>query len=92
MLGILIKGLGASRVLWGTDSIWAGSPQWQIEALRRIEIPTDLQDKHDLEPLGAADGTVKILFSASMPLVSTASNWIVMVVRLRTTGTMNFHV
>jgi len=59
MLGILIKGLGASHVLWGTDSIWAGSPQWQIEALRRIEIPADLQDKHDLEPLGPADGAVK---------------------------------
>ena len=59
MLGILIKGLGASHVLWGTDSIWAGSPQWQIEALRRIEIPADLQDKHDLEPLGPADGPVK---------------------------------
>ena len=59
MLGILIKGLGSNRVLWGTDSIWAGSPQWQIEALRRIEIPADLQDKHDLEPLGPADGPVK---------------------------------
>ncbi len=59
MLGILIKGLGPSHVLWGTDSIWAGSPQWQIEALRRIEIPADLQDKHGLEPLGPADGPVK---------------------------------
>jgi len=36
MLGTLIKGLGADHVLWGTDSIWYGSPQWQIEALRRI--------------------------------------------------------
>jgi len=23
----------------GTDSVWYGSPQWQIEALRRLEIP-----------------------------------------------------
>ena len=43
MLGILVKGLGADHVLWGTDSVWYGSPQWQIEAFRRIEIPDDLQ-------------------------------------------------
>ena len=39
----LIKGMGADHVLWGTDSIWAGSPQWQIEAFRHIEIPPDMQ-------------------------------------------------
>ena len=43
MLGTLIKGLGADHVIWGTDSIWTGSPQWQIEALRRLEIPEDMQ-------------------------------------------------
>ena len=59
LLGKLIKGLGADHVLWGTDSIWFGSPQWQIEALRRIEIPPDLQEKHGFEPLGPADGPVK---------------------------------
>ena len=59
LLGKLIKGLGADHVLWGTDSIWFGSPQWQIEALRRIEIPPDLQERHGFEPLGAADGPVK---------------------------------
>ena len=41
------------------DSIWFGSPQWQIEAFRRIELPPDLQDKLDLAPLGPADGPVK---------------------------------
>ena len=59
MLGKLIQGLGIRRVLWGTDSIWSGSPQWQIEAFRRIEIPTDLQDRHGLDPLGLAMGPVK---------------------------------
>jgi predicted TIM-barrel fold metal-dependent hydrolase len=39
MLAILIKGLGSDHVIWGTDSIWFGSPQWQIEAFRRLEIP-----------------------------------------------------
>ncbi len=52
MLGQLIKGLGADHVCWGTDAIWTGSPQWQIEALRRLEIPEDLQKKYALKPLG----------------------------------------
>jgi len=57
--GTLIKGLGADHVVWGTDSVWYGSPQWQIEALRRIEIPEDMQKKYGFTPLGAADGMVK---------------------------------
>lgn len=59
MMGQLIKGLGADHVCWGTDAIWTGSPQWQIEALRRLEIPEDMQKKYGLAPLGPADGPVK---------------------------------
>ena len=59
MVGKLIQGLGADHVLWGTDSIWFGSPQWQIEAFRRMEIPADLQERFGFEPLGPADGPVK---------------------------------
>ncbi len=59
MMGQLIRGLGADHVCWGTDAIWTGSPQWQIEALRRLEIPEDLQKKYGLKPLGPADGPVK---------------------------------
>jgi hypothetical protein len=59
MLGTLIKGLGSDKVIWGTDSVWYGSPQWQIEALRRLEIPEDLQKKYGYAPLGNADGPVK---------------------------------
>ena len=59
MMGQLIAGLGADHVCWGTDAIWTGSPQWQIEALRRLEIPEVLQMKHGFKPLGAADGPVK---------------------------------
>jgi predicted TIM-barrel fold metal-dependent hydrolase len=58
-LGTLVRGLGADHVVWGSDSVWYGSPQWQIEALRRIEIPEDMQKKHGFAPLGAADGIVK---------------------------------
>jgi predicted TIM-barrel fold metal-dependent hydrolase len=58
-MGTLIKGLGYDHVFWGTDSVFYGSPQWQIEALRRLEIPEDMQKKHGFAPLGAADGSVK---------------------------------
>ena len=59
MMGILVRGLGADHVCWGTDAIWTGSPQWQIEALRRLEIPEDMQKQYGFEPLGPADGSVK---------------------------------
>jgi predicted TIM-barrel fold metal-dependent hydrolase len=59
MMGTLVKGLGAERVVWGTDAIWTGSPQWQIEALRRLDIPEDMRQRYGFAPLGAADGPVK---------------------------------
>jgi uncharacterized protein len=59
MMGTLVKGLGVDRVVWGTDAIWTGSPQWQIEALRRLEIPEAMQKQYGFAPLGAADGEIK---------------------------------
>ncbi len=59
LMGTLIKGLGADHICWGTDSLWTGSPQWQIEGLRRLEIPEDMQKKYGYAPLGPADGPVK---------------------------------
>jgi predicted TIM-barrel fold metal-dependent hydrolase len=59
IMGQLVKGLGASHVVWGTDAVWTGAPQWQIEALRRLEIPEDMQQKYAMKPLGPADGALK---------------------------------
>jgi predicted TIM-barrel fold metal-dependent hydrolase len=59
LMGTLIRGLGADHVCWGTDAVWTGSPQWQIEGLRRLEIPDEMQKQHGFKPLGAADGPVK---------------------------------
>jgi uncharacterized protein len=59
LMGILVKGLGPDRVVWGTDAVWTGAPQWQIEGLRRLEIPSAMQKKYGFEPLGAADGPLK---------------------------------
>ena len=59
LMGILVKGLGADHVCWGTDALWTGSPQWQIEGLRRLEIPEEMHKKHGFPALGAADGPTK---------------------------------
>ena len=59
LMGNMIKEMGADRVCWGTDAVWTGSPQWQIEGLRRFEIPEDMQKKYGFAPLGPATGPVK---------------------------------
>jgi len=44
-LGKLIKYCGEENVLWGTDSIWYGSPQDQIQAFRTFQISSELRDR-----------------------------------------------
>jgi len=51
VLGMIIDAFGADHVLWGTDSIWWGSPQWQIEALRRLQMPESLMKQFGYKPL-----------------------------------------
>ena len=46
ILGQLLKFLGEDRVVFGSDSVWYGSPQWQIEALWRFQIPEELREKY----------------------------------------------
>jgi predicted TIM-barrel fold metal-dependent hydrolase len=46
LLGQIINAFGVDHVLWGTDSIWYGTPQWQIESFRRFQIPERLIEKH----------------------------------------------
>lgn len=45
-LGKLLVAFGENNVLWGTDSIFYGSPQGQIDALRAFQIPSDLREQH----------------------------------------------
>jgi hypothetical protein len=45
-LGKLFKYVGEDNVLWGTDSIWYGSPQDQIQAFRTFQISEALRAKH----------------------------------------------
>jgi hypothetical protein len=46
MLGQMIQVAGADHILWGTDSIWGGSPQSQIERLRRLRMKPELIEKY----------------------------------------------
>ena len=46
ILGQLMKFLGEDRIVFGSDSVWYGSPQWQIEALWRFQIPEELRKKY----------------------------------------------
>ncbi|MGO4392997.1 amidohydrolase family protein [Variovorax sp. M-6] len=45
-LGKLILACGENNVLWGTDSIWYGSPQDQIQAFRTFQISAELRERH----------------------------------------------
>src|SRR5262245_55255304 len=51
LLGMTIAAFGEDHVLWGTDSIWWGSPQWQIEAFKRLEMPEPLAKRFGYKPL-----------------------------------------
>jgi hypothetical protein len=46
VLGKLFKACGEDNVLWGTDSIWYGSPQDQIQAFRTFQIAPELCARH----------------------------------------------
>ena len=59
-VGQMVNMLGPDRVVWGTDSVWYGSPQWQIEAMRRLEIPEDIMKSQGWTiPLGGPNSEVK---------------------------------
>ncbi len=45
-LGKLIAYCGEDNVLWGTDSIWYGSPQDQIQAFRAFEISPEFRQRY----------------------------------------------
>jgi predicted TIM-barrel fold metal-dependent hydrolase len=59
-IGQLVNLMGPERVVWGTDSVWYGSPQWQIEAMRRLEIPDAMMKQQNWKiRLGGANSEVK---------------------------------
>src|SRR5216683_3499515 len=60
ILGQLMKFMGPDRIVFGSDSVWYGSPQWQIDAFWRFQIPEDLRKKYGYPEL-TVDAKRKIL-------------------------------
>jgi len=53
-IGKLVKYCGENNVLWGTDSIWYGSPQDQIQAFRTFQIAPELRAMYGYPEMTAA--------------------------------------
>jgi uncharacterized protein len=50
-MGQLLKTFGSKNILWGTDSIWWGSPQFLIDAFKNLQIPVSMQEQFGYPPL-----------------------------------------
>lgn len=46
VIGKLLKYVGEDNVVWGTDCLFYGSPQDQIQALRTLEISDEFQERY----------------------------------------------
>ena len=55
LIGKNIKYYGADHVIWGTDCLWWGSPQWVIDAFKRFQITDELCEKFDYKKLTKED-------------------------------------
>jgi hypothetical protein len=55
LIGKNVKHYGSDRVLWGTDCLWWGSPQWVIDAMKRFQISDELCDKFGYAKLTKED-------------------------------------
>jgi hypothetical protein len=52
VIGKLLKYVGEDNVVWGTDSIWYGSPQSQIESFLQFQISQEFQQRYGYPALG----------------------------------------
>jgi hypothetical protein len=47
IIGKLVKHIGEKNVLYGSDCIWYGSPQDQVQAFRTFQISGEFQEQYD---------------------------------------------
>jgi hypothetical protein len=45
IIGQLLKFMGPDRIVFGSDSLWYGGPQWQIDTFWRFQIPEEIQER-----------------------------------------------
>jgi predicted TIM-barrel fold metal-dependent hydrolase len=60
IMGQLMKFMGPERIVFGSDSVWYGSPQWQIDAFWRFQIPEEIRRQYGYPEL-TEDAKRKIL-------------------------------
>ena len=54
-MGKNIKHYGADHVIWGTDCLWWGSPQWAIDAFKRFQITDEFCEKFGYKKITKED-------------------------------------
>ena len=54
-MGKNIKYYGADHVIWGTDCLWWGSPQWVIDAFKRFQISDEICEKFGYQKITKED-------------------------------------
>jgi predicted TIM-barrel fold metal-dependent hydrolase len=55
LIGQLLYYMGSDHIVFGSDSLWYGGPQWQIEALWRYQIPERIQERYKYPALSYDD-------------------------------------
>ena len=53
VVGKLLKYFGEDRICWGSDTIWYGSPQDQIQAFRTFQISDEFRERYGYPQLTA---------------------------------------
>ncbi|MBI3682884.1 MAG: amidohydrolase family protein [Acidobacteria bacterium] len=54
-MGKNIKHYGSDHVVWGTDCLWWGSPQWLVDAFKRFQISDEMCDKFGYKKITKED-------------------------------------
>jgi uncharacterized protein len=54
-MGKNIKHYGSDHVIWGTDCLWWGSPQWVIDAFKRFQISDEMCEKFGYKKITKED-------------------------------------
>jgi uncharacterized protein len=54
-MGKNIKYYGSDHVVWGTDCLWWGSPQWGIDALKKFQISDEMCEKFGYKKITRED-------------------------------------
>jgi uncharacterized protein len=55
LIGQLMYYMGSDHIVYGSDSLWYGGPNWQVEALWRFQIPDQIAEQWNYPQLSHRD-------------------------------------